>query len=112
MTDMRRLGLMIKRYAELADFDTSAIAEALGCTEEQVIDLYSGRLLLSYKNFETLSKKLGVELESFLQTDEKYYEENVVCCKQGFTSGDNRERILDIIDVYLFLCDAVDIGRQ
>jgi len=112
MTEMRSLGLMIKKYAELAKTNQSSIAEILGCTEEQVIDLYSGRFLLSLEQFRKLSEKLEVELELFLQPDEQYYKDNVVHCMRNFTSDNNREKILDFIDVYINTCNAIEIGKS
>ena len=107
MIEMRKLGLMIKKQAELANANQATIAETLSCTIEQVIDLYSGRFLLSIEQFKKLNDKLNVELSVFLETDEKYYRDNVVHCMREFSSEDNREKILDYIDVYINTYNAI-----
>ena len=69
--------------------------------------IIKGRLLCSFQQLNTLASVLDMPVDSLLEGDQQYYEQNVVHCMNHFTASGNREKILDIIYDYLDVCDAV-----
>jgi len=105
MFEMRKMGLSIKQHAEKTD--QSFIAEVLNCTKEQISDLFTGRYFLSFEQMEKLATLLKVQPDVFFEDDDVYYNSNVVHCMKPFSNNENREKILDFIDIYIDAYQAV-----
>ena len=54
-----------------------------------------------------IPKKLGVSVATLLKGNEDVYKRTVVHCMNSFDDDSNREKILDIIDDYMDVLNAV-----
>lgn len=101
MVEMRKMGQAIQKHANANGRNQASLAITLGCTEAQIIDLYSGRFFLSLEQVEKLAGDLNVDPMVFFELDDEYYNQNVVHCMTPFTKAENREKMLDYIDIYI-----------
>ena len=109
MKDMRILGSMIHKLALEKHVPNEELGLKLGFSEDQVCSLYKGRMYPTFVHLETLAECFGVTVDDVLAGDEAYYEKNVVHNMGEFEKPENREIILDIIDDYLRLREAVEL---
>lgn len=109
MKNMRVLGDMIGKLAgEAYGADAQdRLSQVLGCTPDQVSQVFQGRLFLSFPQLSRLAEVLHTPVDALLAGDEAHYRENVVHCMGQFEREENREEILDIIDDYLRLKSSV-----
>lgn len=107
MKAMRLLGDRIAMLAQRDHLKKEDIAEILRCQPSQVALAYKGRAFLSLPQLEKLAQQFHTTIEDLLAGDEKHYEESFVHCMGAFEVPENRECMLDILDDYLSLLDAV-----
>ncbi len=86
MVEMRKMGYKIRKIAEDRQIDQSSVAEALGCSEKQISDLYDGRLFLSFAQIDKLVSLLKTDLEQLQTIDDDEYRNAVVHTTVPFTS--------------------------
>ena len=108
MKKARMIGNYVGYVAQDKHLSISQLGETLQLDEEHVKSFLRGRLLLSFEQLHRLSKELDVSVENLLKGDEKVYNSTVVHCMHKFDDNDNREKILDIIDSYLDVVEAVN----
>lgn len=108
MKGMRMLGNMIQKLAQEQGKTLEDMSRLLECRTEQVRGVYKGLLFLSFSQLEKVAEYLGVTVNVLLEGDIDHYEKTVVHCVGEFTNPENREKILDIIDDYISLKNAVD----
>lgn len=108
MKDLRLLGSTIHKLSLDNGISKAKMQEVLGCSYDQVSAIYDGRVFPSFGDLCELASLFGVTVEEMLHGDENYYDANVVHCKGAFSDANNREEILDIIEDYLILLDAVE----
>lgn len=107
MQDARMLGNYVGHLAEDKGLSVSDLGNALGCTENQAYSLLKGRAYASFKQLSTLSTLLGTSIEALLRGDPASYNATVVHCMNDFQNIQHREEILDLIDDYVDIVDAV-----
>jgi len=107
MRNARRLGSYLKELTLNNDISDQELAEVLHCDRIKVQQIFKGRVLLSYPQLESLSAALKVSMDDLLKGDPQYYERTVVHCMNPFSDGENREKILDYIDDYLDIKNAL-----
>ncbi len=103
------LGNYIGQLADGKGLSTSRLSAILGCTENQVRSLIKGRAFASFTQISKLAAVFGISIEELLAGDEKKYNETVVHCMNEFQDTKNREFILDLIDDYVDIVDAVNM---
>ena len=66
-----------------------------------------GRSYASFSQISSLAKMLGASVSELLAGDMQHYDKTVVDCMNEFQDTKNREMILDLIDNYIDIVDAV-----
>lgn len=102
--DLRRLGYNIEKaslskYASKAEF-----AQAINLSVADVTRVFEGRLLLSPVKLKELAKLIGTSVRDLLDVTGEY---NFVECMGNFKNKENEDKILDMIDNYIDLLEAI-----
>lgn len=105
MKKARMLGSYAGHLAKKRGISVSHLSQLLSCTETQAF--FKGRAFPSYNQLSTLAKALGTTPKRLMEGDEQVYNETVVHCHGTFSNSDNREKILDTIDDYMDIHNAV-----
>lgn len=108
MKEARMLGNHICQLAKSKGLSELELSQTLGCEEYQVNSLIKGRAFATFSQIQKLSEKLDTSIESLLKGDEESYNSTVVHCMNKFKNNENREIILDIIDDYIDIVDALN----
>ena len=109
MQESRMLGNYVSELAEKNNMSVSDLSKILDCSEKQVYSFIKGRSYASFKQLSGLAKTFNTTVGELLKGDKKTYDENVVHCMGPFNDTDNREKILDIIDDYIDIVDALNM---
>ncbi len=107
MQKARIIGNYIEQLATEQGISNAELSEILGCKERQVKALMKGRMLASFEQLSVLAQKFGVSVSDLMRGDIEQYNQSVVHCVNQFSDINNREIILDLIDEYLDVLDAV-----
>lgn len=99
MKQARRLGSYVEELSIKNNITPRQLSELLNCTEHQVQRFFKGRLFLSFPKLKLLADTFGVTVSELLDDSNYSYD-------------DNREKILDIIDDYMDLCDAEEMTKN
>lgn len=112
MQEARMLGNYIENLAEEKGISTSTLSQLLGCSELQVARLFKGLSFASFSQISKLAEFLGTTVESLLSGDIDKYNRTVVHCMNDFQNNNNREKILDLIEGYVDIVDAVSATKN
>ena len=107
MRKARTLGNYVRCLVEEKGISISDLCRVLDLTEDQIQAFFFGGKFISYAQLSALSEFLGVSIEEMLEGDEEQYNNTVVCSFGDFDDVENRELVLDIIDDYLDVMEAV-----
>ena len=107
MQNARMLGNYVAHLAEKKGLSFSDLGEVLGCDEASVGLFVKGRSYASFSQISALAKLLGAPVQDLLRGDAEQYNKTVVDCMNDFQDPANREKILDLIDDYIDVVDAV-----
>lgn len=110
MKNARMLGNYAEYLARQRGISVSHLSKLLSCSETQVQAFFKGRAFPSYNQLSILAKALGTMPKRLMAGDEQVYSETVVHCHGAFSNPNNREKILEIIDDYMDINDAVHCG--
>ena len=108
MKKARMIGNYVKHLAKENRLSTEALSNLLNCTEEQVLMFEKGRAFLGFDQIKAISDYFHVSVTDLLNGDPNVYRATVVHCMNDFQTDSNRENILDIIDDYMDIRDAVE----
>lgn len=111
MKKARMLGNFVKCLADKKGLSVSELGRILGFSEERVNAFFKGRVLISFEQVKALANAFNVSIEELFVGDENCYNSTVVHCMNAFDNPDNREVILDIIDDYVDILDAVNLSK-
>lgn len=111
MKTARMLGSYAEELANKNGFTAKSLGELLGRTEHQVRMFFKGRAYLSFPQMKILAETFNVSVTDLLEGNKDSYKANFVNCRHEFDNDENREKILDIIDDYIDLFDAVENSR-
>ena len=101
---LRRLGSNIEK-ASIKDFkQTEEFASAINLSVKDVHRLFEGRLVLSPVQLKLISEKVNKPLKELLDISGKY---TLVECMGSFKDEKNEDKILDLIDNYIDLIEAI-----
>lgn len=109
MKSARMLGNYVEYLAEQKGLSVSDLSQALGCDQNKVASFLKGRAYASFSQISNLAKILGASVADLLAGDVHHYNETVVDCMNGFDNSQNREMVLDLIDNYIDVIDAVSM---
>ncbi len=107
MQQARMIGNFIKSQADRRHMSIADLAEILNCTDHQVMSLLKGRALASFSQLSLLAQRFEISVAEILHGNSETYNETVVHCMNRFQNPENREKILDLIDDYMDIVDAV-----
>ena len=107
MQKARVLGNYIQKLAEGNRLSIADLSVLLGCGEIQTMSLLKGRSFATFEQISKLADRFNVSVQELLDGDAEYYNRTVAHCMNQFQKTENREQILDIIDDYLDVVDAV-----
>lgn len=108
MQEARMLGSYVQYLAGQKNISVPELGKILSCSENQVLSFFRGRAFASFDRLSSLAEALGTTVDILLDGDETIYNESVVHCMNDFDNPDNREKILDLIDNYMDILDAVN----
>lgn len=112
MQEARMLGNYIDALSTRKGLSISDLSRVLDCSEHQVYSLLKGRAYASFKQISELSKLLETPIDKLLSGDKENYDATVVHCMNDFQDTSRREEILDLIDDYVDIVDAVAMLTQ
>ena len=107
MKEARMLGNYVEHLATQKGLSISDLGSILGCSDNHVCSFIKGRAYASFTQIASLASALGTSIEELLAGDEKKYNSTIVHCMNEFQDTENRESILDLIDNYVDIVDAV-----
>ena len=108
MQEARMLGNYVAYLAKINGLSNSDLSGILGCTEDRVYSFIKGRAFASFSQLSSLANAFDVSIDKLLVGDKEHYNETVVHCMNDFHDTSRREEILDLIDNYIDIVDAVD----
>ena len=112
MKQARMLGSYVEELAKRNNVPLASLEEILNCDDHRLRRFFKGRTFASFPQLQALANLLNVSVSDLLDGDEESYKANVVNCSQEFDNDDNREMILDIIDDYMDLYEAVKWSEE
>lgn len=107
MKDARILGNYVQKLAAEQNVTISDLSALMHCSEQQVKALFKGRFFASFQQLELLAGTFGVKVSQLIHGDESYYNKTVVDCMEDFQNPQEREFILDIIDDFMDIQNAL-----
>lgn len=107
MKGARILGNYVQKLAKEQKVTIPELSALLGCSEQQVNSFFKGRFLASFKQLEALAHQFGIGVQDLIKGDENHYNKTVVHCMEDFEDTESREFILDIIDNYMDIQNAL-----
>ncbi len=108
MMEARILGNYVQHLAEREGLSIHDLSELLGCSEHQVNCFFKGRAFLSYPQILSLAQTFNTTVDMLLKGDKEEYDLTVVHCMNDFKDSNQREKILNIIDGYIDIVDALN----
>lgn len=108
MKASRMLGNFAEHKIKEKDIAIEQLEKNLHISKEQIIEFYEGRYFLSFIQLKELAKTIDVSIDALLNGNEQEYNSSVVHCMNDFQDNNNREQILDLIDNYLDIYDAIE----
>lgn len=107
MQNARMLGNFIQKLAGELHLSATDLSHLLDCEEHQVKLLLKGRSFATFEQISQLAEQFHVSVQELLEGDTEHYNRTVAHCMNQFHRTEHREEILDILDDYLDIVDAV-----
>ena len=108
MSYARELGYTIHQAIAGDAHKENEIRSALGLSEHETQRLYSGRLFLNSADIRRVASILNIPVMNLVDLDTSEYDKNVVHCMTPFKDRNNREKILDLINAYIDIKEALN----
>ena len=109
MKKARMIGSFIEYKIKENNLDVSFVADYIGITENQLKRFCKGRLFLSYSQLAKIAEMFSIAVSDVLQGNNQWYEDSF---SDKFDSPENREIILDIIDSYMDIVEAINFVNK
>lgn len=107
MKGTRMLGNYVEHLMLDQGMTFNDLSKILGCSASQAYAFAKGRAFASFDQLSALAKAFNTSVSALLSGDADIYNSSVVHCMNDFQDTDNREVILDLIDDYVDVLDAV-----
>ena len=113
MRSERILGSNIKLLLNERGVSTEEFAESLGYSFFDVQKLCDARLFTTEDDIKDIANYFNVAVEDlyFDQGDSKYTGEGFIHCIGQFKSYENKQKVLDIFDMYCDLKESLEINK-
>lgn len=108
MKETRALGNYVQRLAKSKNISEDELGLILNCSSNQIYSFFKGRAYASFQQLIIIADYLNTTVDDLLNGDIESYNSSVVHCMNDFQNPDNREKILDIIDDYIDIVDALE----
>lgn len=108
MKTQRIMGYTMKKYMLESKLTYEDVAAQMGWNSSDVRQVMSGRKMISLPQIKQMAKVFKVPYEDIINGDVVYYNDSIVHCMNPFVNIENREKILDIIEDYLDVYEAVN----
>lgn len=108
MSYARELGYTIHQAVAGDAHKENEIRSALGLGEHEAQRLYSGRLFLTSSDIRKIASILNIPAMTLVNLDTSEYDKNVVHCMTPFKDRNNREMILNLINSYIDIKEALE----
>ena len=102
----RTFGENVYRLMWHNGFNPDSLATILGYKVEEVRKFFDARLFLDDEEHENIARVLNTTVENLYREVEPKPEGNYIEYRGSFSSGDNKNKILDLFDAY---CDIQEI---
>lgn len=102
--ELRRLGSNIEKASKTKYSSITDFARDVGLSVNDVSRLFEGRLFLPPFYLKKISQLIGLPFDELINTDGEYA---LVDCMGNFKDEKNKDKILDLIDNYIDLVEAV-----
>lgn len=112
MQEARKLGNFIENLAAEKKISVSSLSQQIGCSDLQLERLFKGLAIASFAQISKLAASLGVSVSALLSGDTEKYNHTVVHCMNDFQDVEKREMILDLIDDYVDVVDAISMAKN
>lgn len=109
MQNARLIGNTIERLCKEKNIDIEILKSVLNCSDYQVYSLFKGLVYASFDQLIEIAKALGVTIEELLNGNKEEYRRTVVHCINDFQDDANCEFILDLIEDYIDIKNAVEV---
>lgn len=106
MSTMRTIGYKIFILAKEKNAEKK-LMEKLNFSSNDLHKLYEGRLAFSDDELSVISEELKVPVEDILDYEETEAYPEMIHCMSSFTRQENCDKVLDIIDSYIDIKEAV-----
>lgn len=107
MASLRNLGYKVFSLIESNPEKKQTLLKKLNFSESDLSRLINGRLALSFNEIETISKVFSIKPDDIVDyTNTNCYKGQVFICNNSFSSQENCNKILDLIDVYIDIKEA------
>lgn len=111
MKQARMIGNFVEQMAKAKAISDESLCELIGISEVQLHRFFKGQVILSFVQLTKLASAFGISISQILNGDEDIYNRTVVHSEGVFSKNENREKILDIIDDYMDLCNTLRTGE-
>ncbi len=101
------IGYTAQQLSTNKDISFVELYNTLCCTERQLKAFLRGRALISFEQLCKLAKLFDVSVSEIIHGDTEQYNKYMTDCIGHFSNNDNRETILNLIDDYVDVLDAV-----
>lgn len=101
---LRRLGQNIEKASQTIYSNVEDFAKAVGLSITDLNKVFEGRLILPPLEFKRISQIINIPLNQLLNTTGDY---TFVECMGNFREKENEDKILDLIDDYIDLVEAI-----
>lgn len=108
MKETRVIGNYVQYLAHSKDLSEDDLARLLDCSPDQIYSFFKGRSYASFSQLQKLATLFDTTVADLINGDLERYNSTVVHCMNDFQDPNNREKILDIIDGYIDIVDALD----
>lgn len=102
--ELRRLGNNIEKASKRTFKQTEEFASAINWSLKDVHRLFEGRLAVSPLQLKVISEKINTPVKTLLDISGEY---TLVECMGNFKDVKNQDKILDLIDNYIDLIEAI-----
>lgn len=108
MSHARELGFAIHELVQNNPEIERRLEKELDISSHELQKIYAGRLFLTGTDLQKIAGVCDTNLQALLAADRKVYDEKVVHYMTAFRNRENREKILDLIDAYIDVCEELE----
>jgi plasmid maintenance system antidote protein VapI len=107
MNNSRMIGNNISLELKEKAWDVSTFAQKIGCSQEETYKLIEGRLFLPPALIKTIADALGITMEALMKDRGTLEYNSLIHNFRDFRNSANQELVLDLIDMYADLEEAL-----